>query len=141
MSINLNNMNGGGGGLMQQVTPQNNLQQQQTIMEQINTLINLHMSSKTIEIISKTNTMIINILVFITTILIVFYGSDIKTNYPLIAHDLTQEPLYRLITFVVIILISRISVPLALLLTIFYLLVMLDVNLLNKTNETFMTLK
>jgi hypothetical protein len=103
-----------------------------TIPFDFETLININ--PKTMEMITIMNRMILYIFVIVATIIIVFFSSNIENTYPEQFHSFVQEPLYKILILFIIVLISEISLPLALLLAVLYLLMMFDVNSLSKTN-------
>lgn len=97
----------------------------------------IHLTPKTMEILNIMNKTILYILIIIIIFIIIFFSSNIETIYPDQLHSLTQEPLYKIIILFMIVLVSEISLPLAILLAMVYMLMILDINLLSKINETF----
>lgn len=110
---------------------------QQGGMPTINFEDMIHLSPKTMNTLNTINNVILYILIIAIIFFITFFSSNIETTYPDQFHSITQEPLYKIIILFIIILVSEVSVPLAILLAIAYLLMIYDVNLLSKINETF----
>lgn len=78
-----------------------------------------------------------NFFVGLLMIVIVFWSSKADSNYPNSVHQITREPLYKLVILFLVILVSEFSLTLSILLAIFFLLMNADINLLSEVNEGF----
>lgn len=75
--------------------------------------------------------------IFLLWLIIVFFSSKAEQSYPNQLHQLTREPLYKLVILILIILVSEFSFTLSLLLSLVFLFMVADVNLLSEINEGF----
>lgn len=77
------------------------------------------------------------VFIILLWLIIVFFSTRAENSYPNHLHQYTNEPLYKLIILILIILVSEFNFTLSILLTIVFLLMISDINLLSEVNEGF----
>lgn len=78
------------------------------------------------------------LLIVFLLVIIVIYSSTIESIYPSQMHKIANEPLYKLILLIVIVVISEYNLALGLLCAIVFIFMITDVSLLSKVNEGFL---
>ena len=78
------------------------------------------------------------LLILFLLVIIVIYSSTIESIYPSQMQKIANEPIYRLILLVVIIIISEYNLALSLLCAIVFIFMVNDVSLLSNLNEGFL---
>lgn len=79
-----------------------------------------------------------HIVIIFLVIVLVLYSSRIETIYPSHMQKISQEPLYRLIFLLVIVLLTEYNLPIAILAAILFMFMIHDVSILSKVNEGFL---
>merc|ERR1711988_410806 len=88
-------------------------------------------------IMNNNNFTVTYFFIILLMLVIVFWSSKAESNYPNSVHQITREPLYKLVILFLIILVSEFNITLSILLAIFFLLMNADINLLSEINEGF----
>lgn len=87
------------------------------------------MNNKIIEYISY-------IIIVLLIIIITFFSTNVEKTYPELLQDLTDEPLYKFISLVIILFVTRYNTVIGILLAIVFLFTISDIGILSSVSET-----
>jgi len=76
------------------------------------------------------------LIIVLLIIVITFYSTNVEKTYPEILQDLTDEPLYKFISLIIILFVTRYNAIIGILLAIVFLFTISDIGILSTVSET-----